>query len=195
MQVSEHASLEKQLQELQAQVAALTLVIAGRDGSGIVPSSPVVFEGLRPAVSCGDMGTENVTATAATGKDPACESAVTQSEVTTSFEQPLTVTSSTPSQQDSLRLANGIVLCFSKQSVPDPPAILFATDIPWLIKIWDDSSAEWDPTRAVLHFQGQPIALKHWQDLYRYGTGQWAGIKKTWTNWRVSNCPHFSSVT
>ena len=196
-QVSDRASLEKQVQELQAQVAALTLVIASSgNGSGVVPSSPAVFKDPGPVVSHGDMGAEDVAAVAtATGEDPARESPVARSEVTVSCEQAPMVTSSTPGQQDSLRLGNGTVLCFSKQSVPDPPAISFATDIPWLIQIWDDSSAEWDPTRAVLRIQGQPIALKHWPDVYRYGTGQWAGIKKTWANWQVSFCPRFCSVT
>jgi hypothetical protein len=65
-------------------------------------------------------------------------------------------------------------------------------DIPQLMRMWDDSSAEWDPVQAVLHIQGQPIALKHWHDVYSYGKpGQWAGTKKIWANWQVS-LPLFS---
>lgn len=116
------------------------------------------------------------------------------SEVTAFREQPLTVDSSMPGPQDCLTLGNGTTLCFSKQSVPDPPSISFAKDIFRLVRMWDDSAAEWDPKEAVLHIQGQPIALKHWQDVYRYGkAGQWAGTKKNWANWRVSFCPIFFS--
>jgi hypothetical protein len=199
VQVSEHTRLEKRVEELQAQIAALTLVITSRDRSGVVPSSPVVSEGPALAVShrgLGDMEAENVTATVGTGEDPPCESAATRSEVTASCEPALTVTSSTPGAQGNLRLANGTVLSFLKHTVPDPPAVSFAADLPWLIQIWDDSSAEWNPLRSVLHIQGHPIAVKHWRDVYCYGKSRrWEGIKKTWTNWQVSFCPHFYSVT
>jgi hypothetical protein len=92
-----------------------------------------------------------------------------------------------PGPQRQLRLGNGTTVCFSKQSIPDPPSILFSRDIPLLMRMWDDSSAEWDPVQAVLHIQGHPIALKHWHDVYCYGkAGHWAGTKKVWANWRVS---------
>lgn len=195
VQVSERASLDKRLQELQAQVAALTMVIASSNGSAVVSSSPVDIEGPGPAVAqrgLGFTGAETATATAATGEDPAHESTATRSEVTAPRKQPLTVTGSTPGLQGDLKLGNGTVLRFSKQSVPDPPSISFAKDIPRLTRMWDDSSAEWNPVEAVLHIQGQPIALKYWQDVYRYGkAGQWAGTKKNWANWRVSFYPHF----
>jgi hypothetical protein len=112
--------------------------------------------------------------------------------VTASHEQLLTVVILMPGPQFQLRLGNGTMLCFSKQSVPDPPSIKFSDDIPQLMRMWDDSSAEWDPVQAVLHIQGQPIALKHWHDVYSYGKpGQWAGTKKIWANWQVS-LPLFS---
>ncbi|KAF8261886.1 hypothetical protein EI94DRAFT_1745036 [Lactarius quietus] len=54
-----------------------------------------------------------------------------------------------------------------------------------MMRIWDDNAPEWSPSEAVLHLQGEPIALKHWRDLYRYGKpGQWEGTKKHWANWR-----------
>ncbi|KAH9011179.1 hypothetical protein EDB83DRAFT_2580439, partial [Lactarius deliciosus] len=90
-----------------------------------------------------------------------------------------------PLPVEYLKLANGAVLSFSKQSVPDPPSISFAKDIPRLIRMWDDGSPEWSPSEAVLRVQGVPIALKHWPVLYRYGkSGQWAGTKKNWAHWR-----------
>jgi hypothetical protein len=85
MQVSKPVSLEKQLQELQAQLAALTMAITSGTGSGMVLTSPAVVEGPGPAIAHGGPGTteaEIATLTAATNDDnPACESAATQSEV------------------------------------------------------------------------------------------------------------------
>ncbi|KAH9026893.1 hypothetical protein EDB84DRAFT_1272925, partial [Lactarius hengduanensis] len=84
-----------------------------------------------------------------------------------------------------LQLGNGGSLCFSRQSVPDPPSISFAKDLPRLVRTWDDSSPEWCPSEAVLRIHGEPIALKHWPAVYCYGkSGQWAGTKKNWANWR-----------
>lgn len=74
MQVSEPASLEKQLQGLQAQLAALMMAIASKNGPGILPPSPPI-EGPGPAVAHGGSSitdAETVTATAAAGDDPAC---------------------------------------------------------------------------------------------------------------------------
>lgn len=99
-------------------------------------------------------------------------------------------------KQGQLRLGNGTTLCFSKHSVHDPPSISFAADIPLLISIWDDSSPEWRPAQAVLRIQGQPIALKHWPDVYCYGKShQWDGTKKNWFKWRVRFCSYFPSAT
>jgi hypothetical protein len=88
MQVSEPVSLEKQLQELQAQLAVLTMTIASGNGSGMVPSSPAAVEGPGPAVADGGPGTtgaETATLMAATSDNTARESAATLSEV--SFRQ------------------------------------------------------------------------------------------------------------
>jgi hypothetical protein len=83
VQVSKPTSLEQQLQGLQAQLAALTMAIASKNGSGIVPSSPVV-EGPGPAVAHGGPSiteAETVTATTAAGDDPACEFVATRPKV------------------------------------------------------------------------------------------------------------------
>jgi hypothetical protein len=90
-----------------------------------------------------------------------------------------------------LKLGDGMMLFFSKASIPDPPAVSFAKNIPRLVRLWDDVSTDWDPSDAVLRIQGRPIALKYWPELYRYGkTGQWAGTKKNWAHWRVSDPTH-----
>jgi hypothetical protein len=58
-----------------------------------------------------------------------------ESQATASCEQLLTVTTSIPGPQCQVKLGNGTILCFSKQSVPDPPWIKFASDIPHLMRI------------------------------------------------------------
>lgn len=119
--------------------------------------------------------TITTTATATDGPPP-----------TLSGERPLTLAASTPpGPLEFLKLGNGKLLCFSKQSVPKPPSISFTRDLPQLMRMWDDSSPKWCPSEAVLHIEGEPIALKHWPALYRYGkSGQWAGTKKNWAHWQ-----------
>ena len=64
VQISEHANLEKrQLQELQAQVAALTMIIASRNESAVAQSSLAVIEGRGHAAAHEGL----------TSDDPACE--------------------------------------------------------------------------------------------------------------------------
>lgn len=61
------------------------------------------------------------------------------------------------------------------------------------MRMWDDDWPTWNPSEAVLRIQGEPIALKHWPDVYKYGkSGQWAGTKKNWTQWQVSIRPALS---
>jgi hypothetical protein len=63
------------------------------------------------------------------------------------------------------------------------------------MRMWDVDLPEWNPSEAVLHIQEEPIALKHWQRVYRYGKpGQWAGTKKNWAHWQVSAYPLTSSA-
>jgi hypothetical protein len=85
-----------------------------------------------------------------------------------------------------LRLGNGTTLNYTKEEVGDPPAISFADDLHHLIQTWDDTSDDWDPSKCVLHIQGQPIAVIYWRDIYIYGKrGQWKGIQNRWTDWQV----------
>ena len=82
MQISERTSLDmlnKQLQEAQAQVAALTRIIASRNESAVAQPSLAVTEEPGPPVAPSITDVETATATAATsddqGDDPTCESA------------------------------------------------------------------------------------------------------------------------
>ena len=63
VQIFENANLEKQLQELQAQVAALTMIIASRNESAVAQSSLAVIEGRGHAAAHEGL----------TSDDPACE--------------------------------------------------------------------------------------------------------------------------
>ncbi|KAH9026656.1 hypothetical protein EDB84DRAFT_1563675 [Lactarius hengduanensis] len=162
-----------QLQQiLQAKLATLLAAVAGGDGTSVAPFLAAVVGG--PALTP-DTVTATATATATDGPPP-----------TSSGERPLTLAASTPpGPLEFLKLANGKLLCFSKRSIPDPPSISFARDLPRLMRMWDDSSPEWCPSEAVLHIEGEPIALKHWPALYRYGKSrQWAGTKKNWAHWQ-----------
>lgn len=99
VQISERASLEKQLQEMQAQLTVLvTTTIASKVGTGteLPESSPAVVEGPGPVVAPTGPSTGGTaeaaavaataaaaaaTVTAATSDNPACETAAAQSEV------------------------------------------------------------------------------------------------------------------
>ena len=158
-------------------------------GAGIAPTSTVAIgvdadtEAVPPATAA----TEQAAAAGCTFNGCASPSVVTLSQVTTSFERSPPFAMSNAGPLNCLNLANGKSLTFSKSSVPDPPSISFAKDLHRLIRIWDDSAPEWTPSEALVHLEGEPIAVKYWRDLYRYGKPrQWMGTKKHWTNWRVS---------
>jgi len=198
LQVSERAAINERFQQMQAEIARLTMALAS---ASLAPPCPTVVDGPATAATVQrEPGAVDAAATVAATANAttvteiattnatttgAAASPATPSEVTSSHEQPPTVATSLPGPLESLRLGNGRTLCFSKQSVPDPPGISFAKEIPRLVKMWDDSSVDWDPAQAVLHIQGEPIALKHWKSVYRYGkAGQWAGAKKLWYQWQ-----------
>ncbi|KAH8997084.1 hypothetical protein EDB86DRAFT_2828856 [Lactarius hatsudake] len=160
-------ALELELQQVQAQLAALMAAIASGNGGGVAPSPVTVVSAPVPAPAHRGPGS--------------MDSATT----TTDTAATTTTTTMTDGPLDYLKLGNGRSLCFEKQSVPDPPLISFVRDLPRLMRTWDDSSPEWTPSEAVLRIQGEPIALKHWPTVYRYGkSGQWACTKKNWAHWR-----------
>ncbi|KAH9032088.1 hypothetical protein EDB84DRAFT_1438691 [Lactarius hengduanensis] len=153
--------------------------IAGGNGGGVAPS-PVIVVGAPAPAHRGPGTTDSATTTT----DPTTTDG--PSPPTSSHQRPPTLAVSVlQGPLDYLKLGNGRSLCFEKQSVPDPPLVSFAKDLPRLVRAWDDSSPEWTPSEAVLRIQGEPIALKHWPTVYRYGkSGQWAGTKKNWAHWR-----------
>jgi hypothetical protein len=94
-----------------------------------------------------------------------------------------------------LKLGDGTVLQFSKESVPDPPAVSFANDIPWLSGMWDNTSSYWTG-QSCISIDNHLIAIIYWPQLYKYGkTSQWKGIKSRYIDWKVSiSTCFFSSI-
>ncbi|KAH9032488.1 hypothetical protein EDB85DRAFT_2145603 [Lactarius pseudohatsudake] len=179
----QNAALAERIQQIQAELAALMAVVVAPSSSAAAAASASSSSSPASASSASSVVAAPAPALATDGAPP---STATPPQATASHERPSTLAASDPGPLpvEYLKLANG-VLSFSKQSVPDPPSISFAKDIPRLIKMWDDGSPEWSPSEAVLRVQGVPIALKHWPVLYRYGkSGQWAGTKKNWAHWR-----------
>ncbi|KAJ3551649.1 hypothetical protein NP233_g13040 [Leucocoprinus birnbaumii] len=104
-----------------------------------------------------------------------------------SFPSALMVPASSPDAEHprTIVLANGTWLSFCSSDIPSLPSVSFASDIPWLGRIWDDARPEWDPSGSILSIKGEAIALKHWPDVYRHDTHcRWKKIKKFWTEWR-----------
>lgn len=84
-----------------------------------------------------------------------------------------------------LVLGNGTALQISGDSIPDPPAVSFADDIPRLNSMWDDTTPHWCG-RSPLVVGGHPIPVSYWPELYKYGKkDQWKGTKTKWFEWKV----------
>ncbi|KAH8985967.1 hypothetical protein EDB86DRAFT_2832882 [Lactarius hatsudake] len=175
-------ALELELQQVQAQLATLMVAIASGNSGGVALSPITVVSAPMPAPAHRGPGSMD---SAMTTTDTAAMTATMTngpSPPTSSHQQPVSVLQG---PLDYLKLGNGRSLCFSKQSVPDPPLISFARDLPRLMRMWDDSSPKWTPSEVVLHIQGELIVLKHWLTVYCYGkSSQWACTKKNWAHWQ-----------
>jgi len=68
------------------------------------------------------------------------------------------------SSQCSLTLGNSEVILFTEADVPDPVAVLFATNIPCLNKMWDDKPIHWDGI-SILSIRGHPVTLVYWPEI------------------------------
>lgn len=148
------------------------------------PAIPVVSSAVAAAASRGPGSTEAMVD--GITNNHRAPSVVVPLQAAMLSEQTPSSAAPSPDPLECIELANGRILSFSKKSIPDPPSISFAKDLPRLVRIWDDGASEWTPADAVLRIQGEPIALKYWPDLYRYGKShQWSGIKGNWTKWQV----------
>ncbi|KAF8239096.1 hypothetical protein L208DRAFT_1239117 [Tricholoma matsutake] len=82
-------------------------------------------------------------------------------------------------------LGDSTQLRLTLAEIPDPPAVSFVDNIPWLNQMWDNTSIHWC-NKSWLHIQGHSIALSHWPVLYRYsGAPMWKGIKGKFFEWKV----------
>ncbi|KAF8257360.1 hypothetical protein EI94DRAFT_1758942 [Lactarius quietus] len=195
---SETPDLAEQLQQLLMQITELTARLKTGNGASVVPTSataigvhtdtgappPTIAATERAVADRSGPGVVEPTINGTINGTPS-PSMVMPSQATASFERPPPFAASDSGPFECLNLANGKLLSYSKQSVPDPPSISFSKDLRLMMRIWDNNAPKWTPSEAVLHLQGEPIALKHWRDLYRYGKPrQWKGTKKHWSNWR-----------
>jgi len=90
-----------------------------------------------------------------------------------------------PLAERLLTLNNGRTLQFTLDCVPDPPAISFATNIPYLNGMWDFDPAHWQGTSCLI-VKGHHIPVAYWPELYKYGKkDQWKGMKTRWFEWKV----------
>ncbi|KAG2101838.1 uncharacterized protein F5147DRAFT_810807 [Suillus discolor] len=98
-------------------------------------------------------------------------------------EEPAPATETSTKRMRVLKLGNGTLLQVADDEIPDPPAISFVNDIPWLNGMWDDRTEHWQGM-SIINIQGHPIAIKYWPLLYCYGHDQqWKGTKNKWTDW------------
>jgi hypothetical protein len=102
--------------------------------------------------------------------------------------QPVALMAMMSSPERSLMLGNGTILRFTVESIPDPPAVSFASNIPQLNSMWDDQTEHWCGTSPLI-VSGHPIAVSYWPELYKYRKkDQWKGTKAKWFEWKVSSC-------
>ncbi|KAH9003273.1 hypothetical protein EDB86DRAFT_2826459 [Lactarius hatsudake] len=168
-------ALQLQLQQVQAQLAALMAAIAGGNSGGVAPSPVTVMKDPDPWTA------PQPPRTLPPQPRPRPQPTVPLlplrpiSDQCRFFKAHWITSSSETAGRSALR----------SRAFPTLPLVSFARDLPRLMRTWDDSSPEWTPSEAVLRIQGEPIALKHWPTVYRYSkSGQWACTKKNWAHWR-----------
>ncbi|KAK0440481.1 uncharacterized protein EV420DRAFT_1650498 [Desarmillaria tabescens] len=90
--------------------------------------------------------------------------------------------------QCSLVFADGEMLIVRQGDVPPMKPFHYASDIPNLIRSWDDHSPDWaPPPNHPIIINGCSIPIKYWKDLYKYNkqTGsEWQKLKNVWSKWR-----------
>jgi hypothetical protein len=85
----------------------------------------------------------------------------------------------------TLILGNRHVVRFTVESIPDPPFVSFANNLPRLNSMWDDTTPHWCGMSPLV-IGGHPIAVVYWPDVYKYGKkDQWKGTKAKWFEWKV----------
>ncbi|KAG6825890.1 hypothetical protein H0H92_001971 [Tricholoma furcatifolium] len=156
---------EQSISELKTSVVELSQAM------GALSSSGSTFLPLAPA--------------AATQPQPPPQSSPTLISPSLLEENPPQATANPAPATRSIQLGSGVLLRFSKEDVPEPPATSFAKDIERLNEMWDDISPHWRG-KSDLVILGHYISLVHWRDVYRYWLPHyWASIKTRWSEWRL----------
>ncbi len=95
--------------------------------------------------------------------------------------------------QCSLAFADGSTLAIHEGDVPPTQPFCYASDLPNLIRSWDDCSPDWVPSAdypIVIH--SRPVPIKYWKALYKRNKktgGEWEKLRNDWLYWKV--CPLF----
>ncbi|KAH9482199.1 hypothetical protein JR316_0004294 [Psilocybe cubensis] len=96
-------------------------------------------------------------------------------------------TTTTPTR--TVTMASGSIT-FSSSDVPPPPAVSFASDIPGLNRMWDDTSIYWDGY-SVLTIKGTAIPIVYWKEIYtskgsvEWKPKQWESLKGKFFDWKI----------
>ncbi|KAJ3970451.1 hypothetical protein EV361DRAFT_915772 [Lentinula raphanica] len=115
---------------------------------------------------------------------------VNSPDMTQAIEPPSTTTADPSAARplQVLRIGNGRHVEYDPATVREPPVISFAPIIPRLGRVWDDESANWDPTDCaeLLEINGTSIALRYWPDVFsrKEGLTTWSWLKKSWFEWK-----------
>jgi len=90
----------------------------------------------------------------------------------------------------TLSFSNGVVLEFTEEDIPNPPAVSFAENLPLLNQMWDDTPPHWQ-RNSVLVIRGIPIPIVYWKKIYSRLHGEWKGLKSNWSLWKAGVSPFF----
>ncbi|KAF9027806.1 hypothetical protein BDZ89DRAFT_1160573 [Hymenopellis radicata] len=85
-----------------------------------------------------------------------------------------------------ISIGHGKIVEFYDHQLPSPLLLKFTVEnVPFLARIWNDERSEWDPSNYGFKVNGVHVALRYWDDLYKYRSdGQWTLTKSTWTKWK-----------
>jgi hypothetical protein len=81
-----------------------------------------------------------------------------------------------------------VVLEFTEEDIPIPPAVSFAENLALLNQMWDDAPPHWQ-RNSVLIIRGVPVPIVYWKTIYSRLHGEWKGLKSNWSLWKVSSSP------
>jgi len=84
----------------------------------------------------------------------------------------------------TLNFSNGVVLEFTEEDIPIPPAVSFAENLALLNQMWDDTPPHWQGN-SVLIIRSVPVPIVYWKRIYSRLHGEWKGLKSNWSLWKA----------